>query len=1101
MKDNKMYKVGLTPKGTWNKGISYERLDFVLYRVEDGGDGCGYVAKNDNIGITPGTNDNIWMKSVEHGQSIYDLVKKYGDFDGTEEEFEQQYLKVLQDARDATSAVEATDIAIRDAESERAANESARVAAELARGNTENARSQSETERVNAERGRVSAEQRRVQAEADRNTAESARVSSENSRESAETSRANNESSRTLAENARRSRFAALETDMETAIGQADASVIRANDAIANVEDTVTAMVAAEGERVQAEDARIAAEKSRASAEDGRAVAETNRETRANSDHTRAESDHSTAAADHTQANSDHTTAAADHTQAGADHTQAVADHTASEAATTAANTAAAAADAAREGIQDEVAALGQELKAKLIKLKGFGTSGASVGAVEIGDVYYNTISNTLQRKFTTEGSSTFEEVPFYKGAIYQYNNDLYTWNGERMLCHKRLEVDTISLSADPKSISIPDVGEICNLTPSVSSLFRYAILPVTEKSLCIINNGEGGNSARLWAWLDSNNVVLERADANEMVTNDIIYAPQSANKLVINSKGSWDGQLIGGELAELYNFCHNGIVDLQNQIEDIDTKFGEDLPITLSSEPESITCNQGVGNVCPLTPQYSSGGYHYAIIPCQEGDVFVINGAGASSARLWCFLDEDNIILSVAGSNLTLSEQEIIAPPLSVNLLINSNNGGVNYKKENSGIIPSIREINDAVFKQAFKLRVTPNINTVYDNNRKTLCLAGLKTSITDKAMPYTEGLLWHEYPNGSSSVLYYSTSIKDDPKRIGDLTGWNPTNKLFAISPKDGRVISTAKDSRAGICIFIPENNQTVILPSINGIIPCGWLYNSGVDFINDGDDEYCVFAEYGYDEVYYVWRGKYPYTSDGDWEIVLSKRGPLDSSPEITHFHTIRRDPWTDILYCTSGDYVGNLFWYYSTDKGRTWELLTNGSSWEDYCARNIGFIFTKDYAYWATDYGENHTFNRISRNPNTGILDISSREKLADLPYGQATNSICYVESLDGIFFYERLDSTFQDKVRGYYTLFYSLKENKLQKVNYYTLNEEDYQQSTGMSNNAWGGHRGKCYLNYANNMIYAPIMGFSVDSPCLINMIGVDNLNVGTIYYE
>ena len=60
-----------------------------------------------------------------------------------------------------------------------------------------------------------------------------------------------------------------------------------------------------------------------------------------------------------------------DHSRAVNDHNIAVADHTASEAATTAANTAAAAADAARESIQDDLAALGQKVDDLDVVVKG----------------------------------------------------------------------------------------------------------------------------------------------------------------------------------------------------------------------------------------------------------------------------------------------------------------------------------------------------------------------------------------------------------------------------------------------------------------------------------------------------------------------------------------------------------------------------------------------------------------------------------------------------------------------------------------------------------------------------------------------------------
>ena len=531
-----------------------------------------------------------------------------------------------------------------------------------------------------------------------------------------------------------------------------------------------------------------------------------------------------------------------------------------------------------------------------------------------------------------------------------------------------------------------------------------------------------------------------------------------------------------------------------------------EKREIALSSSALHIVCNGGVGQVCDMTPVTSQSGLHYAIIELTEKDrYFLINGIGGSGPRLWCFLDKDNVILSAADAYAEENDLLLQVPLNARYLILNSRGGGVSYRyypsssefneihdDEIKEIKGNVAEIEKGISVSMFREQITPNINAYNDSERKTFCLAGLDTAITNNAMPYTQGLLWHTYPK-SDGTLYYSTSVEGEKEVIGKMSQWNPIGRIFAISPKDKRVICTYTEKRAGICVFDGEN--TTLLESINGVKPCGWLYNSGVDFINDGEDEYCIFAEYGMLNEFHVWRGKYPYTSESDWEIVLTK-----SNEDITHLHQIRRDPWTDILYCTSGDYVGKLYWWYSLDKGKTWIQLTDGTLWESHCARCINFIFTEDYIYWATDYGENHSLNRIKRG-NDGIIDITTREKLADLPYGQATNSICYHEGANGIFMYERLDSTFQEQVKGYYTLFYSIDEAKLYKLKYYTLNDKEYQDFIGTTSLAWGGHRGKCYLNYANAQIPYPMMGFTVYTPCIINLIGTDNRSIGTIYYK
>lgn len=342
MADTKLAKVGITVKEPWAADISYEALDYVLWRVQDGGDGCGYIAKRDNIGVQPGSDDETWEKGAQAGQSIYDLAVKYHHFEGTEEEFEAEYQAALAAANAAAAAASETNTQVQNAEALRVSAEQSRVTAETARVDAESRRATAELTRDNDETARQAAE-------AIRSSNETGRVSAESGRASAESGRVSAESARVAAENERRADFESLETDMQTAIGRADAA---------------TSAAGALNEQVQSnENDRVTAEQGRVSAEQSRVTAETARETQASSDHTRAEGDHTTAAADHATATQDHTTAESDHTTASADHTQAEEDHTASVAATgsataaaATANTAAEAADEAREGIQDDLA-------------------------------------------------------------------------------------------------------------------------------------------------------------------------------------------------------------------------------------------------------------------------------------------------------------------------------------------------------------------------------------------------------------------------------------------------------------------------------------------------------------------------------------------------------------------------------------------------------------------------------------------------------------------------------------------------------------------------------------------------------------------------
>ena len=392
------------------------------------------------------------------------------------------------------------------------------------------------------------------------------------------------------------------------------------------------------------------------------------------------------------------------------------------------------------------------------------------------------------------------------------------------------------------------------------------------------------------------------------------------------------------------------------------------------------------------------------------------------------------------------------------------------------------------------------PSIN----GDKQSLCLAGIQFKIDNNKIPFQSAYLFHNMPDDQK--IYIGTTL-DNAEYLATVD-YAPRNCVMALSPS-GCVISVARDARGTIRVWNGENH-TVNALSTDGlnVKPKGWLYNSGVEFIVDSSGtEHCLFAEYSGSysrgEKMYVWKGTYPYTSPSDWKTVYSATTDYNDTftagtgGSVTHFHMVRRDPWTGILYLSSGDLPGQLQWWYSLDEGESWVLLASDgwdaatdAGYEEHCLRTINFIFTKDYIYWATDHGTNHTLNKVSRNAETGIIDTSTRVKLADLPYGQATNSLCYVESPNGLFLFERIDTGYP----SYYSspikvLFWSFERERLE-----TLIELKQLKAD------WGGHRGKCYFNYTNGAEPRPAMGFADNTRCPFDLIGSDE-NIGTIFYE
>lgn len=403
--------------------------------------------------------------------------------------------------------------------------------------------------------------------------------------------------------------------------------------------------------------------------------------------------------------------------------------------------------------------------------------------------------------------------------------------------------------------------------------------------------------------------------------------------------------------------------------------------------------------------------------------------------------------------------------------------------------------------------VRFLPFLSAWNNASKNSLCLCATKQQIVNNKIPFYDGFLFHKLPTDDKS-LWYGTTL-DNAVQIGSMSVY-PKDYQLAMSPKDGRVIAAIRGNgqqRADLHVWDGTTDTAVAAVSSDGNSrkPLGWLYNCGYDFIKNGNNEYMIFAEYNGDGTnkggYYVWKGTYPYTSPSNWKTVFhrpyaGKTYGTIAYGTIAHFHMVRRDPWTNILYLAAGDYPTQLIWWYSTDYGETWTELTNNETngWEQHVARACNMVFTKDYIYWANDHGVNHCLNRVARNAQTGIIDPSTREKLCDLRFGQACNSICYVESPHGLFMYERIDTgdefsqQYGTPVKMY---FWDIDQGKLYEVANVPL----------LSGQTWGGSRGKCYLNFTSGQQPRPAMGFSDDTRCIFDIAGSDGQNIGTIYYE
>lgn len=165
-----------------------------------------------------------------------------------------------------------------------------------------------------------------------------------------------------------------------------------------------------------------------------------------------------------------------------------------------------------------------------------------------------------------------------------------------------------------------------------------------------------------------------------------------------------------------------------------------------------------------------------HAVVSCQPGDVFTLNGTGGAAARLWCFVDEAGNNLVHAAQNVTAANLEIVAPAGAAMLIINENrtNIGICYKGRYQGandILQGNRGQDTAVQNLRRKV-VTINTSAApYRQKPDVLALAhGSDPHIDSRDKSFSRFMEW---------CRAHADNI-DDILLTGDLVWANSTNSL---------------------------------------------------------------------------------------------------------------------------------------------------------------------------------------------------------------------------------------------------------------------------------------------------------------------------------
>ena len=104
-------------------------------------------------------------------------------------------------------------------------------------------------------------------------------------------------------------------------------------------------------------------------------------------------------------------------------------------------------------------------------------------------------------------------------------------------------------------------------------------------------------------------------------------------------------------------------VSDLKSAFNNVDAQY--------VYETGYIDCS---GSTVDPTAITQSSNYKHVVVDCTEGDVFLVNGTGAVSARVWCFIDSSNNVVAIQVNDGTFkADRQIIIAPQSATKLISN--------------------------------------------------------------------------------------------------------------------------------------------------------------------------------------------------------------------------------------------------------------------------------------------------------------------------------------------------------------------------------------------------------------------------------------------
>ena len=654
----------------------------------------------------------------------------------------------------------------------------------------------------------------------------------------------------------------------------------------------------------------------------------------------------------------------------------------------------------------------------------------------------------------TAVGTNT-EDITDLKEEFKQTNNDIYSITQSKVIPLKPNGYIDLSGSSIPMSGGVP-------VETGYSQTFSYGLFPCSEGDVFTIN-GVGGNSTRLWGFVDANGNILSVSSKNAKAKGYSLVAPKNASWIIVHTNEdsvSFYGEPLINKVNALLpnnaidNASYIHVVDVENLEINLTLESGNNKTIYVTG---NNLCDNQAKNVAIAVPNIVTGSdYSGLIVPIKGGEIYTVSRTAKVTNRFRAALTVDYPAdgVTIVGTVITADNSlsfvlDTTSHPEAKYVVIYLSNSGesistadyqvefgyikTNYEPYNAQVIvtdetsatviPRIRNANiwcdtgkiSAKYYRKAELYEAQTFSPINTGNISIVCAK--EHRYTDGTQAVIEGYLVEEcgtkkffFTKDFANYKYMFTAhIETYKYSFGMLANGD------VIACKMAEMLSSAEKSdgnRENPYCWLASENWSIEheVDFGQGLKPCGWLENCGFKVISNG---HALFGEYTRANMATanVWEIVGDPSSRWNWKVRKSfDVTSVDNITGFKHIHMVEQDCYTGIVYVSTGDDNDNSMMWYSTNSGVTWTQL--GASNEKYC-RNLSITFTKDYVYWVPDTpvpSKRYLFRAV-RNSN-GIIDMENIDDYielnSDAAKGIASYGATYIMPYECMLILDRCD---------------------------------------------------------------------------------------------